>query len=132
MYKNAHISTMIAFHKATFKNVNKDVIQQKLPMVPIVVIDGLLSRFTETARGSVEARKTSEKGTMLLTHMFALCLHVDDFATDTSVLAADLSMEPAKVNMLFRSLGCKINKLTPSDLRRLVCPILRERSKGLF
>ncbi|KAG1733711.1 Rpa49 subunit specific to nuclear RNA polymerase I [Suillus lakei] len=116
------ISTMIAFHKATFKDINKDVIQQRLPMVPSVVIDGLLSRFTETARGSMEARRTSEKGTMLLTHMFALCLHVDDFATDTSVLAADLSMEPLKVNMLFKSLGCKINKLTPSDLKRLGLP----------
>ncbi|KAG1838570.1 Rpa49 subunit specific to nuclear RNA polymerase I [Suillus subalutaceus] len=87
-----YISTMIAFHKATFKNINKDVIQEKLPMVPSVVIDGLLSRFSETARGSVD------------------------------VLAADLSMEPAKVNMLFKSLGCKINKLTQSDLKRLGLP----------
>lgn len=117
-----YISAMIAFHKATFRDINKDVIQQKLSMVPSVVIDGLLSRFTETARGSTEPRKTSEKATMLLTHMFALCLHVDDFATDTSVLASDLSMEPAKVNMLFKSLGCKINKLTPSDLKRLGLP----------
>jgi hypothetical protein len=45
---------MIAFHKATFKNISKDVIQQKLSMVPSIVIDGLLSRFTETARGSTE------------------------------------------------------------------------------
>lgn len=45
---------MIAFHKATFKDINKDAIQQKLSMVPSVVIDGLLSRFTETARGSME------------------------------------------------------------------------------
>ncbi|KAG2143922.1 Rpa49 subunit specific to nuclear RNA polymerase I [Suillus cothurnatus] len=111
-----YISTMIAFHKATFKNISKDVIQQKLSMVPSIVIDGLLSRFTETARGSTEARKTSEKATMLLTHMFALCLHVDEFATDTSVLAADLSMESTK------SLGCKINKLTQSDLKRLGLP----------
>jgi DNA-directed RNA polymerase I subunit RPA49 len=117
-----YISTMIAFHKATFKNISKDVIQQKLSMVPSIVIDGLLSRFTETARGSTEARKTSEKATMLLTHMFALCLHVDEFATDTSVLAADLSMESTKVNLLFRSLGCKINKLTQSDLKRLGLP----------
>lgn len=49
-----YISTMIAFHKATFKDINKDAIQQKLSMVPSVVIDGLLSRFTETARGSME------------------------------------------------------------------------------
>ncbi|OAX37723.1 Rpa49 subunit specific to nuclear RNA polymerase I [Rhizopogon vinicolor AM-OR11-026] len=117
-----YISAMMSFHKATFKNIDKTVIQQKLSAVPSVVVDGLLSRFTETARGSMEAQKTSENETMLLTHMFALCLHVDDFATDTSVLAADLSMEPMKVNALFKSLGCQVNKLTQSDLKRLGLP----------
>ncbi|KAG1732682.1 Rpa49 subunit specific to nuclear RNA polymerase I [Suillus paluster] len=122
-----YISAMFAFHKSTFKNIDKTAIQQKLSMVPSVVVDGLLSRFTETARGSMEAQKTTENVTMLLTHLFALCLHVDDFATDTSVLAADLSMEPAnscvdRINMLFRSLGCNVNKLTQSDLKRLGLP----------
>ncbi|KAJ8586617.1 RNA polymerase I associated factor, A49-like protein [Rhizopogon salebrosus TDB-379] len=117
-----YIAAMMAFHKSTFKNIDKTVLQQKLAAVPTVVIDGLLSRFTETARGSMEAQKTSENETMLLTHMFALCLHIDDFATDTSVLATDLSMEPAKISTLFKSLGCKVNKLTQSDLKRLGLP----------
>lgn len=34
--------------------------------------------------------------TMLLTHMFALCLRVDDYATDTTLIAKDLSMSVAK------------------------------------
>ncbi|OJA20553.1 hypothetical protein AZE42_07068 [Rhizopogon vesiculosus] len=117
-----YISAMMSFHKATFKKIDKTDIQQKLSAVPGVVVDGLLSRFTETPRGSMEAQKTSENETMLLTHMFALCLHVDDFATDTSVLAADLSMEPMKINILFKSLGCRVNKLTQSDLKRLGLP----------
>ena len=45
---------MMAFHKATFKNIDKAAIQQKLSIVPSIVIDGLLSRFTETPRGSME------------------------------------------------------------------------------
>jgi hypothetical protein len=49
-----YISAMMAFHKATFKNIDKTVIQQKLSAVASIVIDGLLSRFTETARGSME------------------------------------------------------------------------------
>jgi len=49
-----YVSAMMAFHKATFKNIDKTVIQQKLSAVPSVVVDGLLSRFTETARGSTE------------------------------------------------------------------------------
>jgi DNA-directed RNA polymerase I subunit RPA49 len=62
-----YISTMIAFHKATFKDINKDVIQQKLPMVPSIVIDGLLSRFTETARGSIEYALFTFLGVVALT-----------------------------------------------------------------
>lgn len=34
--------------------------------------------------------------TMLLTHMFALCLRIDDYATDTTLVAKDLSMAVAK------------------------------------
>jgi DNA-directed RNA polymerase I subunit RPA49 len=49
-----YIAAMMAFHKSTFKNIDKTVLQQKLAAVPTVVIDGLLSRFTETARGSME------------------------------------------------------------------------------
>lgn len=40
--------------------------------------------------------------TMLLTHMFALCLRLDDYATDTTLIAKDLSMSAAKcVDHLF-------------------------------
>ena len=34
--------------------------------------------------------------TKLLTYMFALCLRIDDYATDYSVLAQDLRMAPTK------------------------------------
>jgi DNA-directed RNA polymerase I subunit RPA49 len=43
---------------------------------------------------------TSATETNLLTHVFALCLKVDDFATDTTVLAHDLSMQVSKYVML--------------------------------
>lgn len=39
---------------------------------------------------------TSQKETMLVTHMLALCLHVDDFATDTMLIAHDLKMPVSK------------------------------------
>ena len=48
---------------------------------------------------------TQEMETNLLTHTFALCLRVDEWATDTTILAGDLSMPVAKVNQLFKSLG---------------------------
>jgi DNA-directed RNA polymerase I subunit RPA49 len=39
---------------------------------------------------------TSAAETLLLTHMFALCLRVDDYATDPKILADDLKMPVAK------------------------------------
>ena len=40
--------------------------------------------------------------TRILTHAFALCLHIDDFATDAGAIAQDLSMDPTKyVSALF-------------------------------
>ena len=39
---------------------------------------------------------TSENETSLLTHLFSLCLKVDEYATDTTLIAADLKMSPAR------------------------------------
>jgi len=89
------------------------------------------------------AHVTQEMETNLLTHMFALCLRVDEWASDTTILAGDLSMPVAKVNQLFKSLGklaahffafcgnhlsllptlgCKIEKLTKKELDRRRLP----------
>lgn len=54
--------------------------------------------------------------------MFALCLRVDEWATDTTILAGDLSMPVAKVNQLFKSLGSPVSLLSVfyrSNLSRL-------------
>jgi DNA-directed RNA polymerase I subunit RPA49 len=37
-------------------------------------------------------QKTGATETKLLTHLFALCLRLDDYAVDTALLAKDLSM----------------------------------------
>lgn len=42
------------------------------------------------------AQITPQMETMLLTHMFALCLRLDDYATDTTLIAKDLSMTVVK------------------------------------
>jgi DNA-directed RNA polymerase I subunit RPA49 len=39
---------------------------------------------------------TSDNETSLLTHLFALCLKVDDYATDTALIATDLKMPPTR------------------------------------
>ena len=39
---------------------------------------------------------TTENETSLLTHLFSLCLKVDDYATDMALIAADLKMSPTR------------------------------------
>ncbi|KIM53244.1 hypothetical protein SCLCIDRAFT_1222967 [Scleroderma citrinum Foug A] len=117
-----YISCMMLFRNLAVRNLDKDILQENLNTLPSVVVDGLLSRFTETTRSSSRPQFTPQKETLLLTYMFALCLHVDDFATDTELLAKDLGQSTYAVNLLFKSLGCKISKLTAMDLRRLDLP----------
>ena len=39
---------------------------------------------------------TSDNETSLLTNLFTLCLKIDDYATDTTLIAADLKMSPTR------------------------------------
>ncbi|KAG8215168.1 RNA polymerase I associated factor, A49-like protein, partial [Butyriboletus roseoflavus] len=112
----------MSFRSLTIRKFNETTIYDKLSAVPSILIDGLMSRFTETPRSSTEPQSTSQTETLLLTHMFALCLRIDDYATDTTLIASDLSQKVATINTLFKSLGCKINKLTMHDLKRLGLP----------
>ena len=100
------------------KAVEKGKLHEAMPGVPSIIIDSLVSRFTEVVRDSttclpnLSARLhllilinshtlTPATETNLLTHVFALCLKVDNFATDTTVLAHDLSMQVSKYAMLY-------------------------------
>lgn len=39
---------------------------------------------------------TSENEARFLTHLFSLCLKIDDYATNTTLIAADLKMSHAR------------------------------------
>ena len=43
---------------------------------------------------------TSENETSFLTHLFSLCLKVDDYATDAAQIAADLKMSSTRYDLL--------------------------------
>lgn len=47
-----YISTMMAFKQSTFRDADRTRLTERLSGVPAVVIDGLISRFTESARGT--------------------------------------------------------------------------------
>ena len=94
---------------------DRTVILERLAPAPDAVVDGLLSRFTETPRGSTQcvkrpvshyvglhgprAQMTTETETRFLTHLFALCLKADDYATDTELIAADLRMSSTRYSL---------------------------------
>jgi len=63
--------------------------------------------------------------TNILTHMFSLCLRADEWATDTTVLAGDLSMPVTKVNQLFKSLGALVFPLSTFWRSSLISPTYR-------
>ncbi|KAI9451427.1 RNA polymerase I associated factor A49-like protein [Lactarius psammicola] len=118
-----YASMMFTFRGVVVRNVpDRAVISERLAPAPEAVVDGLISRFTETPRGSTKAQMTTENETSLLTHLFSICLKVDDHATDTALIAADLKMSSTRVNELFRTLGCTISKLSEQDLKRLGLP----------
>ncbi|KAH9837707.1 RNA polymerase I associated factor, A49-like protein [Rhodofomes roseus] len=124
-----YVSAMLAFRMAARSVNDKEALQKKFTGVPQIVVDGLLSRFTESERDTNKIKVTSQTETMLMTYMLALCLRVDDFATDTELIAHDLKMPASKVNPLFKALGCNIRKLDHKDLKRLGLPDSATESK---
>ncbi|KAK7446968.1 DNA-directed RNA polymerase I subunit rpa49 [Stygiomarasmius scandens] len=112
-----YIATLFAFRRIHFgkDGIEKDVISDKLRDVPSIVVDGLISRFTESTRGSTACRSTSTTETKLLAYLFALCLRVDGFTSDPNALGKDLSLSSTRVNQIFKSLGCKYKTLSERD-----------------
>ncbi|KAL5525143.1 RPA49 [Sanghuangporus sanghuang] len=108
---------------------NRSDLEERLPGVPSIIVDGIYSRFTETVRGSSATKFTSDNAVRLLTHVFALCLRVDNFASDTALLASDLRESVTKVNPHFKLLGCKIEKLSAAEMSRLGLPAMAAEQK---
>lgn len=92
---------------------DREVLLGKMSPAPETIVDGLLDRFTEKARASTtyvlsfnlpcicshrsnertnSRQATSSTQTNLLSHMLALCLKVDNFASETTLIGADLQM----------------------------------------
>jgi len=103
------------FHKSRPGDDYRSKLQAKMQNVPDVVLDGLVTRFAEMPRGSAKPQVTSDTETKLLTHLFALCLRVDGYATEIGVLAADLHMPVVKAAQLFKSLGCRLEIATTQE-----------------
>ena len=45
---------MLAFKRAVFKAQDRESLRDKVPLVPENIVDSLITRFTETTRGSTK------------------------------------------------------------------------------
>ncbi|KZV71749.1 RNA polymerase I associated factor A49-like protein [Peniophora sp. CONT] len=118
-----YVATLLTFRAVAGKHVpEREKLLEKMAPSSEIVVDGLLSRFTENARGSTSRSMTGSMDALLLAHVFALCLKVDHFATDTAIIAADLKLGTTKVNNQFKSLGCNMKDLPVAEMKRLGLP----------
>lgn len=88
----------------------KEVMQKKLADWPDALVDSVRRRF---ANASNELPKWHMDN--FYTHMCALALFVDGWASDTLALREDLRMENKEITQYFRELGCKVVALTDKE-----------------
>ncbi|CAG7851282.1 SubName: Full=Uncharacterized protein {ECO:0000313/EMBL:CCA66480.1} [Serendipita indica DSM 11827] len=103
-----YVSAMFYFRRVATRAMKREDLREKLAILPDVIVESLVSRFTEAVRGNDTVISTPQKEAELLTHLLVLCLRVDNFLCDPKILAADLSMSLSSVQGLFKSLGCII------------------------
>lgn len=112
---------------APLRNLSRDRISHKLSCglcrtIPDSIVEGILTRFTETAQGAdglSQHQMTSFSNLKLLSYLAALCLIHDEFQTRLSGLAEDLYLPPTRLNTIFQSLGCRLIKLSNSEIEDL-------------
>lgn len=116
-----YVAAMLSFRQQVSRGKvpDRQELVERMSPTPEVVIDGLLERFTEQARASStyviapyhrlarfnmltsdftprRRQSTSATQTNLLSHMLALCLKVDNFACEPTLIASDLQMAVQK------------------------------------
>lgn len=101
---------------------NKDKLAEKLNHPPSIILDSILSKFT--SKGSIDKQNMER----LLAWIFVLALHLDNFSVDVKVLQDDLSLPSARVNTLFKELGCTVSDI--SETQRVALGLNAKEAKG--
>ncbi|EGG03066.1 uncharacterized protein MELLADRAFT_109505 [Melampsora larici-populina 98AG31] len=117
-----YISYLIKFHHHRFK-IKKDKLKELLSgkrdgseSCPDSILDGLLERFTEKELGTQEFLMTTFSNRKLLSYICTLCLIHEEYTCAITELADDLKEDKKSLTEIFRSLGCKIDKLSSGEL----------------
>lgn len=115
-----YVSLLMAFYTNTHLASKKELLAKKLGDPPLILIDHLITRFSErtfsgTNYETAQSVVTSHGMDKILCYLFALCLIIDNFSVDISLLAQDLSLSTQKCKGLFKTLGCKIQGCTEAQ-----------------
>lgn len=120
-----YLSYLFAFRQAATPNKDHQLSRQNLAdklSAPLVIVDGLLSRFTEEiAVGSEQKRKvTSYSQAKVLGYLCVLILFLDNWSTEVGTIASDLGVGERKVDELFKSVGCSLVSASAGERERLL------------
>ncbi|KAH9463170.1 hypothetical protein MJO29_008576 [Puccinia striiformis f. sp. tritici] len=108
--------------KFTRDSISHKLATDKSSSTPDSIVDGILSRFTETAKGrdgSLQHNLTSFSTIKLYSYIAVLCLIHDEYMTRIYGLPEDLQETPSSINDIFLNLGCKLSKLNSAELEGL-------------
>jgi DNA-directed RNA polymerase I subunit RPA49 len=123
-----YASLLMAFFKNNRLASKRNTLKSVLGPIPNPLLDGILSRYTETQLTSTrQDAKTKNVCTArcqdkVACYLFVLCLILDDFSVDINLLAQDLQMKPQTYYPgrfadfsaidLFKTVGCKVTALS--------------------
>ncbi|KTW25661.1 hypothetical protein T552_03521 [Pneumocystis carinii B80] len=115
-----YASLLMAFYTNHHLVSKKELLTKKLGEPPLILIDHLITRFSERAHSgknyeTIQLVITSHGMDKILCYLFALCLIIDNFSVNINLLAQDLSLSTQKCKKLFKTLGCKIQEYTEAE-----------------
>jgi DNA-directed RNA polymerase I subunit RPA49 len=120
-----HLSYLLAFRQVATPNKDHQLTRNNLAdklSAPLVVIDGLLDRYTELMITPTERKRkvTSSTQAKLLGFGSVLILYLDNWSTDVGLIASDLGIGESKVQELFKSVGCSMVSPSAGERDRLL------------
>ncbi|KAG0226002.1 DNA-directed RNA polymerase I subunit rpa49 [Actinomortierella wolfii] len=120
-----YLSFLMAFRTIPDKKLNNtETVNAIMGNCPSLILENFYQRFTEIPESAIgdDRQKhtfTPKSKDKLLCWMLAITLHLENFNMDASTLTHDLSLKQTRVNELYRSLGCKVSELTPTQRAQL-------------
>ena len=116
-------SVLMGFYLNRRGLADREKLALRLGNPPSVLLDSVMARFSEN--NAVDNRNADK----LLTHLFVLGLHLDNFASDLKALQEDLQLRPPQIASLYKELGCTVGPIT--EAQRLALALPKSETKAL-